>query len=171
MVHKDMVSLQYASGCASSGRWAWRKLGYSRDKCTFRVSSVSALFCHSPPLQAQGLTENTVRRSWVNWEISAGETSLPQPHVGECVLGVLQGTSHLTAIGQRMARRETLGLAGVWLLRGSAQFGGAEGTAGPAGRSTLLGTPEQRALGGLEMVDLLRPQLQRVQIAAFQNSL
>lgn len=166
-----MASLQYVSGCAFSGRWAWRKLGHSSDRCTFRVFSVSALFCHNPHLQARGLTENTVQRSWVNWEISAVETSLPQLHVGECVLGVLQGTNHLRATGRQMARREALGLAVVWLLRGSAQFEGAEGTAGPAGRSIPLGTPEQRALGGLEMAGLLWPQLQRVQIAASQNSL
>lgn len=137
-----MVSLQYVSGCASSGHWAWRKLDHSSDRCTYQAFSASALFCCSPPLQAQGLTENTVRRSWVNWEISGGETSLPQPHEGECVPGVLQGTGHPRATGQQMARRGALDLAGVWLLRGSAQFGGAEGTADPAGRSIPFGTPE-----------------------------
>lgn len=165
-----MAFLQYVNGCASSGRWAWRKHDHNSDRCTYQAFSVSALFCCSPPLQAQGLTENTVRRSLVNWEISGGETSLPQPREGEYVLGVLQGTGHPRATGQQMARHEALDLAGVWLLSGSAQFGGAEGTVGPAGRSIPLGIPEQRALGGLEMVDLW-PQLQRVQIAAFQNFL
>lgn len=166
-----MASLQYVSGCASSRRWAWRKLVHSSDRCTYQAFSASALFCYSPPLQAQGLIENTVRMSWVNWEISGEETSLPQPHEDECVLGVLQGTGHPRATGQQKARHEALDLAGVWLLRGSAQIEGAEGTAGQAGRSIPLETPEQRALGGLEMVDLPWPQLQKVQIAASQNSL
>lgn len=165
-----MASLQYVSGCASSGHWAWRKLDRSSDRCTYQAFSASALFCCSPPLQAQGLTENIVQRSWVNWEISGEETYQPQPHVGECVPGVLQGTDHPRATGQQMAKHEALDLAEVWLLRGSAQFVGAEGMAGPAGRSIPLGTPVQRALGGLEMAGLLWPQLQRVQIAAFQNS-
>lgn len=166
-----MASLPYVSGCASSGHWASRKLGHSSDKCIFRVFSVSALFCHSPPLQAQGLTESIARRSWANWEIFAEQTSLLQPHVGECVQGVLRGTSHLKEADQQTARHEAPGLAEVWLLRGSAQFEGAEGTAGPAGRGVLSGIPEQRALGGLEMEGLLWPQLQKAQIAAFQNSL
>lgn len=166
-----MASLQYVSGCASSRHWAWCKLDHSSDKCTCRAFSASAPFCCSPPLQAQVLTENTVRMSWVNWEISGGETSLPQPHEDECVLGVLQGKGHPRATGQQMATHEALDLAGVWLLRGSAQFGGAEGTAGRVGRRIPLGTPEQRVLGGLEMAGLPWPQLQKVQIAASQNSL
>ena len=166
-----MASLQYVSGCASSRRWAWRKLDHSSDICTYRAFSASAPFCCSPPLQAQSLIENTVQRSWVNWEISGGETSLPQPHEDECVLGVLQGTGHPRATGRQKAMHEALDLAGVWLLRGCAQFGGAEGTAGRAGRSIPLGTPEQRALADLEMAGLPWPQLQKVQIAASQNSL
>lgn len=166
-----MASLQYVNGCASSGRWAWRKLDHSSDRCTSQAFWAFAPFCHSLPLLAQALTENTVQKSWVNWEISDGETSLLQPHVGECGPGVLQGTGHPKATVQQMARHEAPGLAVVWLLRGSAQFGDVEGMAGPAERSIPLGTLEQRALGGLEMVSLLWPQLQRVQIAAFQNSL
>lgn len=166
-----MASLQYVSGCASSKRWAWRKLGHSSDRCTYRAFLAFVLFCHNPPLQAQGPTENIVQRNWVNWEISADETSLPRPHAGECGLGVLQGTGHLKATGQQMARHGALGLAVVWLLRGSAQFGDAEGMADPAGRGILLETPEQMSLGGLEMALLLLPQLQTVLIAAFQNSL
>lgn len=165
----DMAFLQYVSGCASSGRWAWRKLDHSSDIGTYQAFSASALFCCTPPLQARGLTENTVQRSWVNWEISVGETS--QPHEGVYVPGVPQGTGHLRATGQQMAKHEALGRAGVWLLRGSAQFGGAEGMAGSAGRSIPLETPEQRAFVGLEVAGLLWPQLQRVQIAAFQNFL
>lgn len=88
--------------------------------------------------------------------------------MGECVL---QGTGHLRAAGQQKARHEALGPAGVWLQRESAQFGDAEDMAGRAGRSIPLGTLEQRVLGDLEMVGLLWLQLQRVQIAAFQNSL
>lgn len=99
------------------------------------------------------------------------ETSLPQPHEDEYVPGVLLGTGHLMATGQQMAMHEALDLAEVLLLRGSAQSGGAEDTAGPTGKSIPLGTPVQRALEDLEMVGLLWPQLQRVQIAAFQNSL
>lgn len=99
------------------------------------------------------------------------ETSLPLSHERECVLDVLQDTDHPRATGQQKARHEALDLAEVWLLRGSVQFGGAEGMAGPAGRSIPLGIPVERALGDLEMVGLLWPQLQRVQIAASQNSL
>lgn len=130
-----------------------------------------ALFCHRPPLQAPGLTENTVRRSWVNWEICAEETSLHQLHVAECVPGDQRGTGHPKATGQQMARHEGLGLAVVWLLRGTAQIEDVEGMAGPVGKGIPWGTPEQRDLGGLETVGLLWPQLQTVQIAAFQNSL
>lgn len=166
-----MASLQYVSGCASSGHWVWRKLDHSSDRCTYQAFLASALFCCSPPLQAQGLTENIVRRNWVNWEISGVETSLHQTHEGECVPGVLQGTDHPRATDQQMARHEALDLAEVWLLRESAQFGGAEGTAGPTGRSIPLGIPAHKVLGNLEMVGLLWPLLQRVQIAAFQNSL
>lgn len=166
-----MASLPYVSGCASSEHWAWRKLDHSSDRCTYQAFSASALFCCSPPLQAQGLTENIVQKSWVNWEISGVETSLPQLHEDECVLGVLLGTGHPRVTGPQTAMHEALDLAEVLLLRGSAQFGGAGDTAGPAGKSIPLGTPAQRALGDLEMVGLLWPQLQRVQIAAFQNSL
>lgn len=154
-----MASLQYVSGCASSGHWAWRKLDHSSDRCTYQASSASALFCCSSPLQAQGLTENIVQRSWVNWEISDVETSLPQPHEGEYVPGVLLGTGHPRATGQQTAMHEALDLAEVLLLRGSAQSGGAEDTAGPAGKSIPLGTPVQRALEDLEMVGLLWPRL------------
>lgn len=166
-----MASLQYVSGCASSGHWAWRRLDHSSDRCTYQAFLASALFCCSPPLQAQGLSDSIVRMSWVNWEISGVETSLPLPHERECVLDVLQDTDHPRATGQQKARHEALDLAEVWLLRGSVQFGGAEGMAGPAGRSIPLGIPVERALGDLEMVGLLWPQLQRVQIAASQNSL
>lgn len=69
------------------------------------------------------------------------ETALNQHHVGECVLGDLQGTDHLMATGQQMARHEAPDLVGVLLLRGSAHSGGVEGMAVPAGRSILLGTP------------------------------
>lgn len=98
-------------------------------------------------------------------------TSLPQLQVDGCVLGVLQGTGHLRATGQQMARHEALDQAEVWLLRGSAQFEGAEDTVVPTDRSIPLESPVQRALGDLEMVGLLWLQLQKVQIAAFQNSL
>lgn len=91
--------------------------------------------------------------------------------MGECVPGVLQGIGHLRATGQQKARHEALDLVGVWLLRGSAQYGDAEDMAGPVGRSILLGTLEQRDLDGLEIVGLQWLQLQRVQTAAFQNSL
>lgn len=174
MVHRDMASLQYVSGCASSGHWVWRRLDHSSDRCTSRAFLASALFCCSPLLPAQGLTENIVQKSWVNWGISGVETSLPQTREGECVPGVpgvLQGTDHPRATGQQMARHEAQDLAEVWLLRGSAQFGGAEDMAGQVGRGIPLGTPVQNVLGNLEMMGLLWPQLQRVQIAAFQNSL
>lgn len=170
MVHKDMASPQCVSGCASSGHWVWRRLDHSSDRCTSQAFLASALFCCSPHLQAQGLTENIVQKSWVNWEISGAETSLPQTREGECVPGVLQGTDHPRATGQQMARHEARDLAEVWLLRGSAQFGGAEDMAGQVGRGIPLGTPAQNVLGNLEMVGLLWPQLQRIQIAAFQNS-
>lgn len=95
------------------------------------------------------------------------EISLPLPHEGESVLDVLQGTDHPRVTGQQMAMHEALDLAEVWLLRGSVQFVGAEGMVGQAGKSIPLETPAQKAPGDLEMVGLLWPQLQRVQIAAF----
>lgn len=108
-----MAFLRYVNECASSRRWAWHKLDHSRGRCIYQAFLAFALFCHSPPLQAQGLIENTVQRSWVNWEISVWEASLHYPHVGECGLGVLQGKDHLKATGLQKARREPLSLAGV----------------------------------------------------------
>lgn len=90
--------------------------------------------------------------------------------MGECVLGVL-GIGHPRATGQQMARHEALGLAVVWLLRETVQIEDVEGMAGQVGKDIPCGTPEQSGLVGLEMAGLLWPQLQMVQIAAFQNSL
>lgn len=70
-----------------------------------------------------------------------------------------------------MARHEALGLAVVWLLRETVQIEDVEGMAGQVGKDIPCGTPEQSGLVGLEMAGLLWPQLQMVQIAAFQNSL
>lgn len=70
-----------------------------------------------------------------------------------------------------MARHEALGLAVVWLLRETVQIEDVEGMAGQVGKDIPWGTLEQRGLVGLEMAGLLWPQLQMVQIAAFQNSL
>lgn len=107
--------------------------------------------------------------SLVNWEIFGVETSLSQPHEGVCVPGVLLNTDPQRATGQQTARHEAQGQAEVWLLRGSAQFGGAEGTAGPAGRSIPVETPVQKALGDLEMVGFPWPQLQQLQKASFPS--
>lgn len=92
------------------------------------------------------------------------ETSLSKPHEGVCVLGVRLNTVPQRATGQQMARREARDQAEVWLLRGSAHFGGAAGMAGPADRSIHVGTPEQKALGDLEMLRL-------TQKASFQSFL
>lgn len=170
MVHRGKASLQYETGCASSKHLVWRKLAHSNDRCTYQAFLVSALFCHSSHLRVQGMTGNTVRRSWVNWEISAGETFLLRPRVVAYVPGVLQSTGHPRAAGQQMARREAQGPAGVWLLSGNVQFAGAGGRAGPAGRSTPEGSPDYRAPVSLEMQGLQWLQLQTVQIAAFQDS-
>lgn len=105
--------------------------------------------------------------SLVNWEIFGVETSLSKPHEGVCVLGVLLNTVPQKATGQQMARHEARDQAEVWLLRGSAHFGGAEDMAGPAGRSIHMGTPEQKALGDLEMLSF--PLLRLTQKASFQG--
>lgn len=97
------------------------------------------------------------------------ETSLSQPREGVRVPGVPLSRDPQRAAGQQRARHEAPGPAEVWLLKESARSGGAEGMAGPAGRSIPSGSPVQMALEGFGMVVLPWPGLQQVQKAFFQS--